>query len=272
MAQENLLEMPSQRLRFLEMREYKITIPRLRMFAGPNGSGKSTLKSVIPNDLLGIYINPDEIEKEIRQFDFLDLQRYNVVTEENEILSFFNDSNLLEKVDLLEEASCLKFNDQKLSFFEVSVNSYFASVCADFIRRKLLESHISFTFETVMSAPDKIQLLSAAQQMGYRTYLYYIATDDPDINITRVRQRVAAGGHDVPQDKIVSRYKRSIKQLPKAIKATNRAYIFDNSGDVAVWVCEITEGKDIDYKHDTVPGWVYNHVIKELAATEPKTS
>ena len=37
--------------------------PRLRMFAGPNGSGKSTFKSVIGSELLGIYINPDEIEK-----------------------------------------------------------------------------------------------------------------------------------------------------------------------------------------------------------------
>jgi predicted ABC-type ATPase len=41
--------------------------PRLRMFAGPNGSGKSTIKSVIRPELLGIYINPDEIEKEIAQ-------------------------------------------------------------------------------------------------------------------------------------------------------------------------------------------------------------
>ena len=247
------------------MAEYKIKTPRLRMFAGPNGSGKSTLKSVIADDLLGIYINPDEIEKEINQFDFLDLQRYEVVAEEEEILGFFNQSALLKKAGLLEDASCLTFTDHKLSFFEVLVNAYFASVCADFIRRKLLEKRISFTFETVMSAADKIELLHTAQQLGYRTYLYYIATDDPEINITRVKQRVAAGGHDVPHDKIVSRYQRSLNQLPQAIKATNRAYIFDNSGDASVWVCEITEGKNVDYKQDTVPDWVYRHVVKGLA-------
>jgi len=245
--------------------EYKIKIPRLRMFAGPNGSGKSTLKSVIADDLLGIYINPDEIEKEIKQFYFLDLQRYEVVAEEEEILDFFKQSTLIEKADLQEEASCLTFTDNKLSFFKVLVNAYFASVCADFIRRKLLETHTSFTFETVMSAPDKIELLKAAQQLGYRTYLYYIATDDPDINITRVRQRVAAGGHDVPQDKIISRYQRSLNQLPSAIRASNRAYIFDNSGDASVWVCEVTNGKAIDYKQEVVPDWVYRHVIEGLA-------
>ena len=55
-------------------------IPRLRMFAGPNGSGKSTFKSIIRPELLGIYINPDEIEKEICDRGFLDLQGYQVTT------------------------------------------------------------------------------------------------------------------------------------------------------------------------------------------------
>ena len=45
------------------------------MFAGPNGSGKSTFKSIIRPELLGIFINPDEIEKQIRDYDFLDLER-----------------------------------------------------------------------------------------------------------------------------------------------------------------------------------------------------
>lgn len=40
-------------------------IPRLRMIAGPNGSGKSTIKSILDPTLLGIYINPDDIEKDI---------------------------------------------------------------------------------------------------------------------------------------------------------------------------------------------------------------
>lgn len=51
------------------------SIPRLRMFAGPNGSGKSTFKSMIRKELLGVYINPDEIEKEISDRGFLDLGR-----------------------------------------------------------------------------------------------------------------------------------------------------------------------------------------------------
>jgi hypothetical protein len=117
--------------------------PRLRMFAGPNGSGKSTIKSVIRSELLGVYINPDEIEKDIRNGDFLDLQAFGVRTTAAEILAFFENSTLLAKADLLDEVEYLRFNDDKLSFHNVIVNSYFASVAADFIMTKL---HVDGSF------------------------------------------------------------------------------------------------------------------------------
>ncbi|TLT00789.1 hypothetical protein [Aliarcobacter cibarius] len=49
-------------------------------------------------------------------------------------------------------------------------------MCADFIRKKLLEYKKSFTFETVMSSYDKIELLKVSKSLGYRNYLYYIST------------------------------------------------------------------------------------------------
>lgn len=240
-------------------------IARLRMFAGPNGSGKSTINAVIRPELLGVYINPDEIEKTIRERgDFLDLAHYGVHTSAAEILTFFQQSALLEKADLLDEAALLRFNDDKLSFFAVSVNAYFASVAADFIRQKLLEARVSFTFETVMSSPDKVAFLHKAQQFGYRTYLYYVATEDPDINISRVRYRVKMGGHPVPEDKILSRYFRSLDLLREAIRYSNRAYIFDNSGLQQVFVAEITDGHSMELKTGSMPNWFKHAVLDKI--------
>ncbi|WP_045217392.1 zeta toxin family protein [Desulfonatronovibrio magnus] len=240
-------------------------IPRLRMFAGPNGSGKSTLKSVIRPELLGVYINPDEIELAIRSHDFLDLKMFGVATTESEILAFFNDSVLLDKANLLDEAAYLRFSDDKLSFFDVVVNSYFASVAADFLRRKLLERGTSFTFETVMSSADKVDFLKKAQQRGFRTYLYYIATDDPIINISRIRNRVRLGGHSVPDDKVTSRYYRSLDLLPEAIRYTNRAYIFDNSGPTQIWLAEVTDASLLTMKTDRIPAWFKSGVWNKFA-------
>lgn len=148
-------------------------------------------------------------------------------------------------------------------FSNVNINSYFASVCADFIRKKLLEKRKSFTFETVMSSYDKIELMKIAKKLGYKNYLYYIATSDPLINISRVKNRVALKGHNVPEDKIVSRYYRSLEYLKDAVKFTDRAYIFDNSSSNKTWICEITDGSNVDIKVDNAPNWVYKYLLNK---------
>jgi predicted ABC-type ATPase len=140
-----------------------------------------------------------------------------------------------------------------------------ASLTADFIRTRLLRQTASFTFETVMSHSGKVELLRTAQSLGYRTYLYYIATEDVEINLARVRSRVRDGGHDVPAAKIEERYRRSLKLLTPAIRATNRAYIFDNSkdGTDSILIAEITDGERVLIKHDPLPAWFTEHVWQE---------
>jgi predicted ABC-type ATPase len=231
--------------------------PRLRMFAGPNGSGKSTIKSVLPEKLLGVYLNPDEIQADIEARGFLDLRHYGVEATKDEVVPFFENSALLKRAGLDEEAGSLRYSDGKLSFHEVIVNAYYASVAADFLRTKLLERRVSFSFETVMSSPDKVALLERAQSLGYRTYLYYVATEDPDINVARVKARVNLGGHDVPTDKIISRYARSLDLVLDAVKHSNRAYLFDNSrqGTDRLWVAEVTDARVLEIKCDPMPRW-----------------
>lgn len=238
------------------------------MFAGPNGSGKSLLKSYLPKELLGVYLNPDEIEQEIRRQGFLDFKAYGVTTAADEVLGFFTSSSFLISAGFGEAIKRLAFADGRLSFANVEVNSYFASVTCDFLRQKLLELKVSFTFETVMSHPNKVELLAQAQQAGYRTYLYFIATDDPEINISRVRNRVKLGGHPVPEDRIVTRYHRSLGLLMDSIRHSNRAYVFDNSGDNKgkqhTWLAEITDGRMLELKSDRIPAWFKRFVLDKI--------
>jgi predicted ABC-type ATPase len=236
------------------------------MFAGPNGSGKSLLKSYLPKELLGIYLNPDEIEQEIRKQIFLDFATYGVSTTADALLSFFNRSSFLISAGFGDAVKRLTFANDRLDFTKVEVNSYFASVACDFLRQKLLEQKISFTFETVMSHPNKVKLLEQAQRAGYRTYLYFIATDDPEINISRVRNRVKLGGHSVPEDRIVPRYYRSLDLLLDAIRHANRAYVFDNSGDNKkhTWIAEITDGKELELKSYQIPAWFKRSVLDKI--------
>lgn len=230
-----------------------MTVPRLRMFAGPNGSGKSTLKTVVPARHLGHYLNPDDIEAEIRTAGEFDLTSFGVPIPGEDAGEYFRQSPFLASAGLTVDG--IGFEQHRIDFRAVPINSYFASVLADFLRRKLLAAKASFSFETVMSAPDKVALLKTARALGFRTYLYFVATDDPAINVSRVRQRVRAGGHDVPEEKIVARYHRSLELLPEAIRGTDRAYLFDNSGASLAWLAEVTNGGEWVLKSESLPKW-----------------
>ncbi|MEY4754564.1 MAG: hypothetical protein RJA44_2239 [Pseudomonadota bacterium] len=231
-------------------------VARLRIFAGPNGSGKSTIKDVLPPQWLGIYVNADEIEKALRACGRLDLAGFGIKADAVAGLpAFLQQSRLLAQAGLLNAAQGISAQGSEVRFGTVEVNSYYASVLADFIRQQLLAAQVSFTFETVMSSDDKVEFMRKARAAGFRVYLYFVATEDPEINIARVQHRVRMGGHPVPQDKIISRYHRSLELLADAVTHTDRAYIFDNSGHERVWVAEITDGLDLELHAGHLPHW-----------------
>ena len=73
-------------------------------------------------------------------------------------------------------------------------------------REEHLKNMEDFCFETVLSTDRNLNLLKRAKEKGYFIRCYYFLTADPMINIFRVRARVEIGGHDVPDDKIISRF------------------------------------------------------------------
>lgn len=239
-------------------------LPRMRMFAGPNGSGKSTVKSEIDGSLLGFYINPDDIEKSLSTTHLFDLNQLPIQTSQQEIIAFFKQSGLFPKIKYPEQINHITYQNGIVRFHDLLIDSYFSAIFADFLRHKFLEARQTFTFETVMSSADKVVLLKKAQSLGFRTYLYYVSTEDPQINIARVANRVRLGGHDVPTDKIISRYHKSLDLLFDAIKYSNRAYIFDNSGDSKRWIAEITEATNLDIQVDELPEWFIKYVTDKI--------
>ena len=84
-------------------------------------------------------------------------------------------------------------------------------------REELLAQGEGIAFETVMSANEKIDFLVRAKDAGYFVRVFFIATSDPRINAARVADRVLAGGHAVPIEKILSRHVRAVGNLGAAI-------------------------------------------------------
>lgn len=101
------------------------------------------------------------------------------------------------------------------------------------MREDCVAKRLSFTFETVLSTRRNLDLLIKAKQLGYFIRCYFVLTVDPQINVYRVKQRYANGGHDVPADKVISRYAKSLLLLPELIEVCDILHIYDNSTDKA---------------------------------------
>lgn len=108
-------------------------------------------------------------------------------------------------------------------------DSLTAAQNAEKAREYCLANHMDFTMETVLSTSRNVNLLHRAKEQGYYVICHFILTCHPDINVQRVADRVAQGGHDVPEEKIRSRYGHSLKNLSLLIELCDELYVFDNS-------------------------------------------
>ena len=109
--------------------------------------------------------------------------------------------------------------------------------CGDLEAAKLAEAqreeHLAkgqnFCFETVLSTRRNLDLLKRAKQKGYFIRCYYALTMNPLINVYRIKSRVLLGGHDVPKDKILARYKGCLELMKEVIEVSDICHIYDNS-------------------------------------------
>ena len=114
---------------------------------------------------------------------------------------------------------------------------------ADSRREALLMSKNSFISETVFSHESKLALITQAQAMGFNVVLYVVSLDDPQRLLARVRQRVREGGHNVPAQRILDRYPRTMANLKKAVRLADLTFIYDaveveHGAQLLVALCE----------------------------------
>lgn len=166
----------------------------LVLVAGPNGSGKSTVADDYIQSRFPIWpkLNADRVTKALK-----------------------------DDADLASLASDTKGKSPE----EQAAN------LIDATARGLILLREPLVLETVLASPKYQPLVPACRQAGLIFRLVYITTKHPDINVSRVAQRVRLGGHDVPEDKIRERWVRSMDNLPWFAARADRLIIADNSGD-----------------------------------------
>jgi predicted ABC-type ATPase len=141
---------------------------------------------------------------------------------------------------------------------ELGVGAYEAADLANRLRHALVQQRESFVFETVFSDPvgDKVSLREAVAS-GYTVVLCFIGLDGPEISEERVAMRVLQGGHDVPPEKIATRFERTLANLHRAISEPPFVQVFDNSDLRTPFrkVAEFEAGRAV-FTADRSPRWL----------------
>lgn len=153
---------------------------------------------------------------------------------------------------------------------ELNLEAYAAAKAADVLRRAMVSKRESFAFETVFSDPvgDKLKFLEEAGRSGYTVVLCFIGVASPELCEQRVAMRVSQGGHDVPAEKLQSRFPRTMTNLRAAVKKIPFVYVFDNS-DLKRPFRQIAVFKrgQLVQKSKTVPSWL--KAAAEIGQTRP---
>jgi predicted ABC-type ATPase len=142
-----------------------------------------------------------------------------------------------------------------------------AQIVANFLVKRLINEGKKCSMETVFSHHSKLDIMRSAANAGYKVYLYFVATANPEINLDRVALRVSKKGHDVPHDRIISRYYRSLDMLYDAAQFANQCYFFDNSGNEHKLVAhfKMEDGRRVWAPVDTndLPDWFIQYYINK---------
>lgn len=141
----------------------------------------------------------------------------------------------------------------------LDLDPYAAARLADALRRELVRQRESFIFETVFSDPegDKLAFLQDAARRDYTVILCFIGVSSASVSEERVAMRVSQGGHDVPSDKLATRFPRALANLRAALRQLPHVRVFDNDDLRAPfrWVALAENGRVIQL-HPPVPQWL----------------
>ena len=124
----------------------------------------------------------------------------------------------------------LRFVNADLLVRELNMSGQQAMAAADALRVELIRQGESFITETVFSDPvgAKLTLFTTAMVQGYTVVLLYIGVSGPERCDERVAMRVSQGGHDVPADRLITRYPRSLANLRAALPLLSAVLVYDN--------------------------------------------
>ena len=145
---------------------------------------------------------------------------------------------------LPNEADCPNFINADLIAAGLSpFRSESIAVLAGKLMLNMIQDYVnrgeSFSFETTLSGRVYARMIPCWQSLGYWVKLFFLQLPTPEMAIARVMQRVAEGGHAVPESVIRRRFHAGRRNFQNVYKGlVNEWAVYDNSGDIPILLAE----------------------------------
>jgi predicted ABC-type ATPase len=94
---------------------------------------------------------------------------------------------------------------------------------------KCLARRENFALETTLSGGNYLAQAPQWQKLGWKIVVIYLWIPSADFSSYRVAERVAQGGHDIPEEAIQRRYKKSLSNLLKIAEIADQTICYNNS-------------------------------------------
>lgn len=127
-------------------------------------------------------------------------------------------------------------NADDIAFGLSPLDSQAMNIRSGRIMLELIEEYkskgVAFGFETTLAGRKWISLIDELKNAGYTVYIFFLDLLSINLSLSRVRYRIEAGGHAIPEETVRRRYGRSRQNFWNNYKnMSNKWYLFDNSGD-----------------------------------------
>lgn len=166
----------------------------------------------------------------------------------------------------------LPFLNADILAAQSGLDSFEAARVLDARRARMIEAKQGFVTETVFSDPHgaKLDMLRAAVEAGFDVKLIFIGLESAELSAHRVAQRVAHGGHDVPQEKIAARFQRTLDNLKSALAVLPDITIIDNSSATEPYrlLARFQNGVLVERADGDMPAWTHGVIPPLRAATK----
>lgn len=119
---------------------------------------------------------------------------------------------------------------------------------------------VDFAFETTLSGKLYVNLFKSLRKKGYKIHIFFLWIPDADLGVSRIKGRVAQGGHDVPVRDVLRRFKRSIWNFFKLYQSFADSWmLFDNAGPIPILIAERK-----NTKVRIIDECSYNNIVKGI--------